>query len=143
MKTILNDLKYAWRTLRKMPVFTAIAVLSIGLGIGANTAIFSVVNAVLLTPPPFKDADRIVVLWETNETIGAMRNAVSGANTGDGFGKFPGQKPGIVTHYYKWFSAAHNLFFKVITYSLGYDPYSLKSKFISYNTPPAVSPKLY
>lgn len=66
IEDVFRDLRYAARALRKNLVFTAVAVLTLGLGIGANTAIFSVVDAVLLRPLPYRDSGRIAVLWTTH-----------------------------------------------------------------------------
>ena len=60
----MNDLKFAFRQLLKNPGFTAVAVLTLALAIGANTAIFSFVNAILLRPLLYKDADRLVTVYE-------------------------------------------------------------------------------
>src|SRR3712207_4878083 len=79
METFLQDVRYGARVLAKNKAFTAVAVLTLALGIGANTAIFSVVNDLLLRPLPYSDADRVVMLWEVTPS-GRRMNNTSRAN---------------------------------------------------------------
>ncbi len=82
-ENILQDCRYALRQLRKSPVFSLTATLTLALGIGANTAVFSIVHAVLLRPLPFKDSGKLVVVWEQNPHRGWYHNIVSAANFKD------------------------------------------------------------
>ena len=72
METLFQDVRFGLRMLRKSPGFTVVALLTLALGIGANTAIFSVLYGVLLRPLPFKDASRLIVLNETTPMVGMV-----------------------------------------------------------------------
>jgi putative ABC transport system permease protein len=78
-----QDTRYALRLARRDIGFTAVAVLTLALGIGANTAIFSVVHAVLIEPLPYPEADRLVVVWERNAAVGKDRDPVAPLNFQD------------------------------------------------------------
>lgn len=80
MKSFWQDLRYGGRKLIQTPGFTVVALLTLTFGIGANTAIFSVINAVLFRPLPFEQPDRLVQLWENNLQEGEDRNEASPAN---------------------------------------------------------------
>ena len=81
--TLAQDLRFAIRILRKSPGFTIVALLTLALGIGANTAIFSVVNLVLLRPLPYRDADRLVSVWGENKPKGYDLDLVSSLDYAD------------------------------------------------------------
>src|SRR6201988_1639575 len=70
MSVLVQDVRYAIRALRASPGFAIAALLSLALGVGANTAIFSVASALLLRPLPYADADRLVILWNRSPGIG-------------------------------------------------------------------------
>ncbi|HEY1527454.1 MAG TPA: ABC transporter permease [Candidatus Angelobacter sp.] len=79
MSTLVRDLRYAFRAFAKSPGFTLAAILSLAIGIGANTSIFSITSALLLRPLPYKDADRLVILWNTSPGLGIPRDWFSTA----------------------------------------------------------------
>ena len=80
MDTLLQDLRFAARTLRARPGFTLMAVATLALGIGGSTAIFSLVDAVLLGALPYSDADRLFMVWEDATVAGFPRNDVAPGN---------------------------------------------------------------
>ena len=80
MDHLINDVRYAVRNLIKRPGFTLIAVVTLALGIGANSCIFSAINALLLKPLPFADQDRVMTIWDKNPSRGVEHNEVTMAN---------------------------------------------------------------
>jgi predicted permease len=83
LKDLWQDLRYAVRALLKRPGFTLVAVATLTLGVGATSAIFSVVNSVLLRPLPYKDSERVVQVWENNLKRGWTRDTISPLNFED------------------------------------------------------------
>src|SRR6267378_3885830 len=80
MDALLKDIRYGIRGLAKRPSFTFIAIVTLGIGIGANSAIFSAVNALLLKPLPFPELGRVVAIWDKMPSRGVVHNEVAMAN---------------------------------------------------------------
>ena len=78
MSGVLQDLGVAWRVLWKRPGFALVAILTLALGIGANTAIFSFVQGVLLEPLPYPESERLVTVWENHEARGGPASEWTG-----------------------------------------------------------------
>jgi predicted permease len=83
MDTLFQDIRFGWRLLRRSPGFTIAAVLALALGVGATTAIFSVLDRVVLRPLPYSDPDRLAMVWETNDAKGLAHERISPVNFGD------------------------------------------------------------
>jgi hypothetical protein len=83
MNSLWQDIRYAFRVLAKQPGFAAVVVLTLALGIGANTAIFSIVNAVILEPLPFSESQRLVAIQGTDAHLGDMHRTLSYPDFGD------------------------------------------------------------
>ena len=92
MNGLVQDLRYGWRTLTKSRSFTAVAVLTLALGIGVNSSIFSLINAVLLRPLPFKDPNKLVVLYERRASSNDANLPISGHE----FSAWQEQSDGVV-----------------------------------------------
>src|SRR6185503_19071266 len=80
MRTIAHDLVYAWRMLRKSPGFTLTAIAALAVGIGASSAVFSLLDAALLRPLPFRDPSRLMWLWERPAAYPNSQNTVAPLN---------------------------------------------------------------
>ena len=103
METLWHDLRYGWRMLRRNPGFAIVAVLTLAIGIGANAAIFSVINTILIQPLPFFQPNRIAVVFDTDPNRNVPRGMVSAAEFLDWqdmnhvFKSMSGFRPSLVT----------------------------------------------
>jgi hypothetical protein len=99
VEELAGDLKVACRQLQASPSFTLVAIVTLALGIGANSAIFALVDATLLRPLPYGDPDRLVSLWETGQTIErsyvSPLNMIDWASRGHSFEKIAGFTPTV------------------------------------------------
>jgi hypothetical protein len=77
METILQDVRHGFRMLVKSPLFAIVAILALALGIGINTAIFSVINVMLMRPLPFAEPDQLMAVWMTNSARNSTRGSSS------------------------------------------------------------------
>jgi putative ABC transport system permease protein len=77
MDTLLQDIRFGWRLLRRSPGFTAAAVLALALGVGATTAVFTLLDRVVLRPLPYPDPDRLVMVWDTNGSKALTHERIS------------------------------------------------------------------
>jgi hypothetical protein len=77
MEPLIHDIRFALRSIRNNPGFSIVAALTLALGIGATTTMFSVVNAVLLSPLPYQEPDQLVRVWSSNRGGGVERDMVS------------------------------------------------------------------
>ena len=100
MDTFLQDVRYGLRTLARQPAFAATAILTLALGIGATTAIFSVVNAVVLRPLPFDQPDRIVAVTNVYTRLGTTGTTVSGPDFVDW--REQSRSFAVLAHYRAW-----------------------------------------
>src|SRR6476646_3870139 len=99
LEELRDDLKFAFRQLKAAPSFTLVATLTLALGIGANSAIFALVDATLLRPLPYANPDRLVALWENGATIErsyvSPLNMLDWASRGQSFEKIAGFTPSV------------------------------------------------
>ena len=80
MDQIIQDVRFGWRLLRRSPGFTIAAVLALALGVGATTAVFTLLDRVVLRPLPYPDPERLLMVWETNDAKGRLHERLSPVN---------------------------------------------------------------